>query len=412
VDPSSIGLLAGVAVAAAAVGALVVSLLRRSRPVGADVDLVRREVEAATRAALSDVTGEALQRLVTVTQQQLQTQQQAAEQQVRGAQDGLRAIVDPLQANLMQLGRQVADLEARRAGAYAELTERLTSTTAVLEGLRTTTNELNTALRRSDVRGHWGELQLVRVIELAGLKEHVSYRQQVQVAGEGEGRPDVTVNLADGQVLYIDAKAPMSAFFDAIAEADRERQAPHLMRHAADLLGHVRELERRGYVRDGVSLPFMVLFVPNEASLAAALEADPRLLEQAMARGVALTGPTSLVMMLTNVSAAWRQQAMAQNAELIVEQVADLHQRFVKFGEHLARVGRSIESSVRAFNDAVGSYERRLLPMARRVEALAALPGEVESIGEVAHLPAVGRLAAEDATAASSAGDGSGGGGR
>jgi DNA recombination protein RmuC len=376
-------------------------LLRRGGAAGgaavsaAEVERLQSELERAAASSVAAVANDALARLVEVTQHQLRTQQEAADTRARAATTGLRDVVEPLQANLAALGQQVQDLERRRAGAYAELDQKLGSTAALLETLRTTTAELNTAMRRSDVRGHWGELQLRRVIELAGLKEHVSFSEQRAVVGEGSGRPDVTVHLTDGKVLYVDAKAPMAAFFAAIAEADRDAQRPHLERHASDLLGHVRELERRAYVADGSSLPFMVLFVPNEASLAAALEVDPTLLEQAMTRGVALTGPTSLVMMLTNVSASWRQHAFAENAEQIVREVGELHKRFGTFADHLNRVGKQLESSVKAYNDAVGSFDRRLMPSARRVEAIAGVATTVEAPAEVTELPVTPRAAGE-----------------
>lgn len=387
-----------IVVIALALGLALGAVLRGRAAAGAGVSaeeaqVLRAELERAAAASVATATSDALARLVEVTQQQLQTQQQQAEVQARSATTSLREVVEPLQAGLTALGEQVQELERRRAGAYAELDQKLGSTASLLETLRATTTELNSAMRRSDVRGHWGELQLRRVIELAGLKEHVSYSEQRAVAGEGSGRPDVTVHLTDGKVLYVDAKAPMAAFFAAIGEADREQQAPHLARHAADLLGHVKELQRRDYVNDGVSLPYLVLFVPNEASLAAALEAAPDLLDQAMGRGVILAGPTSLVMMLTNVSASWRQHAFAENAEQIVHEVGELHGRLGTFADRLAKVGRALEGSVKAYNDAVGSFDRRLMPAARRVEGLAAATSPVEVPGEVTELPAVPRAA-------------------
>jgi DNA recombination protein RmuC len=211
-------------------------------------------------------------------------------------------------------------------------------------------------------------------VELAGLKEHVSYVQQIQQHGDGSGKPDLTVHLTDGKVLYVDAKAPMAAFLDAIEESDPARQREHLQRHARDLMGHVQALTRRGYLDDGASIGLMALFVPNEASLSAALEADRDLLSKALSMRVAVTGPTSLAMMLTNISASWRQQQFAENAGRIVSEVKELHERLRIFTDHFAKVGTQLDRSVSAYNDAVGSFESRLLPSARRVEALEVLP--------------------------------------
>jgi DNA recombination protein RmuC len=177
-------------------------------------------------------------------------------------------------------------------------------------------------------------------------------------------------------VLYVDAKAPMAAFLRAVEHDRREDQQEHLAQHAKDLMAHVRAIADRGYLDDGASIGMIVLFVPNEAALAAALDADPELLSRALALRVAITGPTSLAMMLTNVSASWRQQNLAENAERIVGEVLELHKRLGTFVDHLAKLGKHLTSSVGAFNSAVGSFERRLLPSARKVEQLAAVPDD------------------------------------
>jgi len=364
-------------------------------------ETLRPLLDELTRGAINEALGtsgtQLAEQLRQATEDRLRTQQEATEAQARSAQDVLRQIVEPLSKGVERLDTQVRALEQARADAYGRLHEQVTSTAGTLEQLQAATGRLDAAMRSNQVRGQWGELQLQRIVELVGLKEHVSYEQQVQQAGEGSGRPDLTVHLTDGKVLYVDAKAPMAAFLRALEEDDRDRQREHLTQHARDLLGHVRALSERGYLGDGASIDLMALFVPNEAALAAALEADPDLLSKALAQRVVITGPTSLAMMLTNVSASWRQQNLAENAERIVSEVLELHKRLGTFVEHLSRVGQHLGRSVSAYNSAVGSFERRLLPSARRVETLAAVPDDarIDDLVELDTVPssAVAELA-------------------
>ncbi len=363
-------------------------------------DALRPMLEDLTRGAVAEALGtsgmQLSEQLRSATEERLRTQQEATEVQSRAAQDVLRQLVEPLAAGVEKLDTQVRALEQARADAYGRLHEQVTTTASTLEALQTATNHLDRAMRSNQVRGQWGELQLQRIVELVGLKEHVSYESQVQQAGEGTGRPDLTVHLTDGKVLYIDAKAPMAAFLRAIEEDDRERQREHLAQHARDLLLHVRAIVDRGYLDDGASIGMVALFVPNEAALAAALDADPELLSRALALRVAITGPTSLAMMLTNVSASWRQQNLAENAERIVGEVLELHKRLGTFVDHLGKLGKHLTSSVGAFNSAVGSFERRLLPSARRVEQLAAVPDDAR-LDDLAQVEAMPSLAVADA---------------
>jgi len=387
------------AAAAGVAGVLSGLALARRGPAGsvptATVETLRPMLDELMRGAVAEALGtsgmQLSEQLRGATEERLRTQQQATEVQSRAAQDVLRELVGPLAAGVERLDTQVRALEQARADAYGRLHEQVTSTAATLGALQQTTSQLDRAMRSNQVRGQWGELQLQRIVEMVGLKEHVSYDQQLQQVGEGTGRPDVTVHLTDGKVLYIDAKAPMAAFMRAIEEDDRERQRAHLVQHARDLLLHVRAIAERGYLDDGASIGMVALFVPNEAALAAALDADPELLARALELRVAITGPTSLAMMLTNVSASWRQQSLAENAERIVGEVLELHKRLGTFVEHLGRLGRHLTSSVGAFNSVVGSFERRLLPSARRVEQLAAVPDDarLDELGPIEAVPSL-----------------------
>ncbi len=348
------------ALAALAIGLLVGLLLRR-RGAGP----VEPPEELAERLA-HRVAGE-LRREV---EERLRTEQAAAEARDRAAQDAIQRLVEPLRDGVTKLDGHMRSLEAARADAYGRLTEQVTTTFRTLEALQQSTQRLDGAMRSNQARGQWGELQLQRIVELTGLKEHVSYTAQAQQAGDGTGRPDLTVHLTDGKVLYIDAKAPMASFLRALEEPDRAAQKPHLVQHAKDLLGHAKAVADRGYRTDGASIDLVVVFVPNEAALAAALDADPDLLGRALELHVALTGPTSLAMLLTNVSVSWRQNALADNADKVAKAALKVHERIGIFLGHLGKVGSALDRSVAAFNEAVGSFERRLVPAAREIEGL------------------------------------------
>lgn len=380
-----------VVIVAAVTGLTVLVVLRRITPTdrgtGVTPDELQRQLEAATQASVNQALLTASQSLADQTEDRLRSQHQVTAEQTKAAQDAIEKLVTPLQTKLQELDRHVRALESSREGAYAKLDQQVTDTRSLLGTLQTETNHLNAALRRSDTRGRWGELQLERVIELAGMTEHVSYDRQAQQTGHGTGRPDVTVHLTDGHVLYIDAKAPMDAFHDAVAGSDPDHQRDHLARHAKAMTSHVVELERRSYTKDERSLPFMVLFVPTEASLAAAAEADPRLIEAALERGIAIASPTSLAMMLTNVSLGWRQQVFAANAREILTEVRELHGRLVTFSDHLRRAGGSLESAVKHYNQAVGSFEARLRPAARTIESLGGTEQILPDLDEVTLYP-------------------------
>ena len=363
-------------------------------------DELRPMLDELTRGAVAEALGtsgmQLSEQLRSATEERLRTQQEATEAQTRAARDALQQLVDPLAKGVQRLDEQVRELERKRADAYGRLDTQVTNTAATLEALQQATGQLDRAMRSNQVRGQWGELQLQRIVELVGLKERVSYDLQVQQVGEGSGRPDLTVHLTDGKVLYVDAKAPMAAFLRAVEQDSREAQREHLVQHAKDLMLHVRAVADRGYLDDGASIGMVVLFVPNEAALAAALEADPDLLSRALGLRVAITGPTSLAMMLTNVSASWRQQSLAENAERIVGEVLEMHKRLGTFVDHLGRLGKSLNGSVNAFNSAVGSFQRRLLPAAQRVEQLAAV-AEDARVSELAEVETAPTLALSDA---------------
>ena len=282
--------------------------------------------------------------------------------------------------SLARLQDQLHDLARERSAWQAQLHEQVDDMRRSTETLRRETQTLSTALRKPQVRGRWGELHLRRVVELAGLVDRCDFSEQVQVE-DGRLRPDLVVHLAGGRQVVVDAKVPLDAFLDATGSDDDEVRAHHLRQHV-DTLGH------KSYWRSFDSAPeFVVMFVPAEAFLSAALEAEGGLLEYAADRGVVLATPTTLIALLRTVSQGWSHQRLTEQAAEVQALGRDLHERLATMGGHLDKLGRSLSSSVDAYNRTVGSLEGRVLVQARRFKELGVLDGELDSPRQVESSP-------------------------
>ncbi|MFW6774218.1 DNA recombination protein RmuC [Nocardioides sp. CPCC 205120] len=304
------------------------------------------------------------------------------------------AAVDALRLaeGIDRLGDQLADLHHDRAVWQGELTAQVAAMRDQTGELRRETHALATALRRPTVRGRWGELHLRRAVELAGMVDRCDFSEQVRLA-DGALRPDVVVHLAGGRSLVVDAKVPLDAFLDAAeldgGDADQaERQRAHLARHARQVRSHVDALGAKRYWAALPDSPeLVVLFVPGDAFLAAALEADPGLLEHAATAQVVLATPTTLIALLRTVAHGWRQEALAERAEEIQRTGRELHQRLRTWAEHLDALGRSLGAATRHYNSAVGSLESRVLVSARRLAELGVTDEELPGPRAVGDLP-------------------------
>ncbi|MGZ4442048.1 MAG: DNA recombination protein RmuC [Nocardioidaceae bacterium] len=270
--------------------------------------------------------------------------------------------------SLERLHDQMRDLEQQRVSWQSQLRQQVDEVRHSTDSLRRETSSLATALRKPQVRGRWGELHLRRAVELAGLVDRCDFTEQLTVRGDdGLLRPDLVVHLAGGKQVVVDAKVPLDAFLDATAADSDEERDHHLARHARQLRAHVDVLAGKSYWRTLPSTPeFVVLFVPGESFLSAALEAEPVLLEYAATRQVVLATPTTLIALLRTVGYAWTQQALAERAQDVYELGRDLYDRLGTMGGHLERLGRSLTAAVGAYNKAVGSLETRVLVSARK----------------------------------------------
>ena len=296
---------------------------------------------------------------------------EALERNAERQRDSLENTLKPLQETLERARRQIDEIEKERHTAYGRLTQQLQDAVTSQEQLRRETQTLSQALARPQVRGSYGEVTLRRIIELAGMTAHVDFVEQAQQ--DSGRRPDVVVRLPENRVLPIDAKAPLQKYSDAYRESDPERQKALLREFAGSVRAMVTDLSRKEYwagFASENSLDFVVMFVPGDQFLNAALEQDPELMDYALQKKVLLATPSSLMAILRAVAYGWNQQKVAENAERIRDLGYQLCERVAVFSEHMAKLGKSLGGSVGRFNQMVGSWESRVLPTADKFREL------------------------------------------
>ncbi len=281
-------------------------------------------------------------------------------------------LIKPIQEALEKTTQQVHKIEQERRKSFSTLTEQLKTIANDQASLRQETRKLVTALRRPEVRGQWGEISLKRIAELAGMVEYCDFIEQVHQNGKDRTiRPDMVVNMPNKRQLIIDAKTPMDAYLDAASTEDETEQKLQLIRHAKIVRNHMRALASKRYWEQFTKAPdFVILFIPGDQFLSAALEYDKSLLADSLAERVILSTPSSLVALLRAVAFGWKQESLAENAEKIRELGEELYKRVAIYSEHMGRLGKSLSSSVEYYNKAIGSLERSVLPSARRFTEL------------------------------------------
>jgi DNA recombination protein RmuC len=280
-------------------------------------------------------------------------------------------LVTPLKESLLRVDGKLQELEVARKGAYSSLAEQVRQLTETQKELRSETGNLVSALRdRPNVRGRWGEIQLRRVVEMAGMLEHCDFETQHHVANDdGRIRPDLVVKMPGGGSVVVDAKVAGQAYIESLECKDDESRTLKLRDHARQVREHVTKLGAKNYWSQFERTPdFVVLFLPGETFLSAALEQDPALIEESFNNRVLIATPTTLIALLRTVAYGWRQETIAESAKEVSELGRELYKRLATLTEHFSKVGDRLQSAVRAYNDSVGSFERSVLPGARKLK--------------------------------------------
>jgi DNA recombination protein RmuC len=321
-----------------------------------------------------------------LAEENLKRFQSEAKADLSSREKAIEQLIKPINDALQQTSKQIHEIEKDRKESYGSLKTTIDQMNKSQQQLQQETQNLVQALRRPEVRGQWGEMTLRRLAELSGMVAHCDFFEQTHTQTDnGAIRPDMIVRLPEQREIIVDAKTPLDAYLSAIqAKEDSVRQR-ELKRHAQVIRSRVRELSKKNYWAEYTNSPeFVVLFIPGEQFLAAALEVDPALLEDSMSENIILATPTNFIALLRAVSYGWKQQALAENAENIRELGETLYKRLATFGGHLESLGKSLGSSVNHFNKAVGSLERTVIPGARKFTEMG-----ISSKSEISELPPV-----------------------
>ena len=298
------------------------------------------------------------------------------------AESKLTGYVRPLKESLEKVDGQVRTLELARERAYGALGEQLSQ-------LSERTASLATALRTPHVRGRWGEIQLKRVVELAGMLPYCDFEEQVTAStDDGRLRPDLIVRLPGGKAVIVDAKVPLAAYLDSIEATDDAERARHLESHARQVREHMTKLSAKSYWQQFGDTPdYVVMFLPDEGFFRAAWEQDPSLVEAGVRSRVHVASPTTLIVLLQSIAYGWQQESVAEDAREIQKLGRELYERVAVVGGHLNKIGSSLKGAVGAFNDTVGSLEKRFLPTARKLEGYVVSDKELPELAPVAEQP-------------------------
>jgi DNA recombination protein RmuC len=339
--------------------------------------------EQRLREAFEALSSDALRRnntsFLELAKAALEAQVRDADRSLVDRQQAIERLLEPVTRSLEKVDQQIQQVERQREGAYREISVQVRGLAHAHQQLQSETASLVSALRAPTVRGQWGELQLRRVVEMAGMLDYCDFETQAHVSrAEGALRPDLVVRMPGGTRVVVDAKTPLHAYLEARAAQDEEKRAAHLAAHARQVREHVNQLAGKSYWSQFQPAPdFVVMFLPGEAFFGAALDQDPALIEHAWSRNVIVASPTTLIALLRAVAYGWRQEQLAENAQRISDQGRELHGRLATLLDHFRRLGSALGSSVKAYNDVIGSLEQRVLPGARRFRELGAANAEL-----------------------------------
>ena len=377
------------------VGLLIVGFLRagwKTRLTAVETQLKNQEQLDQDRDAMIAIAGERLSRtfdesasaqfqshtatFLRLAKENLGAHHEKAKGDLKAREVAIESLLQPIRETMRRTEEQLQTLGKSHQESHGNITAQLEAMTTAQQLLSTETRNLVNALRRPEVRGQWGELTLKRLVELAGMTEHCDFVTQTHTPTEsGAVRPDMVVNLPEGRQLVVDVKTPLDAYLEATEAADDASRRSALLRHSSVVASRIRELAAKAYWNQFDNTPeFVILFIPGDQFLAAALGEDPNLLDKALQQNIILATPTSFVALLKAVAYGWQQIALTENATVIRGLAIDLYDRLVTFTSHMGAAGKSLSDAVKFYNRSVGSMERMVLPGARRFTELGIQP--------------------------------------
>ncbi|MGD8341034.1 MAG: DNA recombination protein RmuC [Gammaproteobacteria bacterium] len=311
-----------------------------------------------------------------LARENLGTHHEKAKGELAAREQAIENLLRPIRETMQRTEKQLHEIDKARRESYGNITSQLEAVGAAQKALSEETRNLVKALRRPEVRGQWGEITLQRLVELAGMQKHCDFvTQSHQATEDGAIRPDMIINLPEGRQLVVDVKTPLDAYLEATEAPDEATRKAAMVRHANVVAGRVRELSSKAYWNQFDSSPeFVILFIPGDQFLSAALTEKPDLLDSALRQNIILSTPTSLVALLKAIAYGWQQVALTENATRIRKLAIELYERLSTYTGHIADVGKELEAAVKAYNRGVGSLERMVLPSARRFTELGLQP--------------------------------------
>ncbi|MGA0164469.1 MAG: DNA recombination protein RmuC [Bdellovibrionota bacterium] len=341
----------------------------------------QKKLEDSFRSLSSQALRESNQSFLTLAQTQFEKFQQMAQKDLGSRQDRIHEMVTPIKESLSRVDLKMQEIEQSRVRSEASLLQQMSSLSQTHRELRSETSSLVSALRAPQSRGRWGEMQLKRVVEMAGMLEHCDFLTQVsENTDEGRLRPDLIVRLPGGKKVVVDAKTPLSAFMDAFQATDPEVKIQKLKEHAKHIRKHIDDLSRKSYWSQFEDSPeFVILFLPGEAFFSAALEYDPSLIEAGVSQNVILSTPTTLIALLRAVAYGWQQEKLSENIRQVADIGQELYKRISDMSSHFNRVGKNLQQAVEAYNKTLGTLESRVLVSARKMNEFK-MTGELESL--------------------------------
>jgi DNA recombination protein RmuC len=373
------------AIAVLALAAALTYVVARSKAAQPELSEERlAELMARTGAQIQAQAGEELRKTTDYVlehgKEQRERDREATEAALQKREAEFRRLTEPISKNLERIEKEVSTMSRDRRSADGAVRTLLDEMKIGLGDLGTQTGTLVKALRQPQTRGQWGEVQLKRCVEIAGMTEHVDFELQ-QTFNDGEGilRPDAVVMLPAGRRVVIDSKVPLDAYLEVLEAEDDPSRKGELIRHARQVRDHITKLASKRYqdqFDSGETPDFVVCFMPSEAALHAAFEAEPSLYDYALEQKILIATPTTLVGLLRTVELGWRQEQIAEQAQEIASASRELHSRMGAFLEHFAKAGRQLNSATKSFDEAVGSLESRIMPQLRRIEEMGAASGK------------------------------------